>query len=181
LLNGCGKISSAFFKFPEREKDFKKADRTTAIKSQWIAANSSHVIDLFTFFCGGIDVSSLTMSPFRSTNDLNPVYCGFGSTLVGNNFGYFADWNGVGGWAVEVVTQDFTLLLDPLEKLQVKFKADPKMNFFIDEKTPDSLEPTKPGFYLMVQRFLSGDHEHFTTMEEQINTLTFCDKVGRRE
>lgn len=125
------------------------------VKSNWLLANSTHVIDTAFFLCGG----PARFAPFTAgAIDWHPKaarFAGAGLTDRGVMFSYSADWDAPGRWGIEVNTRKSRLVLRPMEKLQIQRRG----SFSIEPVTIDDALDTrfKPGLHRQTEAFLKGD------------------------
>lgn len=83
-------------------------------------------------------------------------------------FSYHANWKSPGRWGIEVMTDQYKLILQPLERLFIM-----KHNsFHIEEVSLINHHDTefKPGIFKQVQAFLT-DKRYLVEVSEQIQTV----------
>jgi hypothetical protein len=93
------------------------------------------------------------------------VFSGTGKTDTGSLFSYSANWNAPGRWGVELMSENFRIILRPLEQLQIQ-----KKGTITIEQVPieNSLDVKfKPGLYRMVESFIGTEHPRLCRLEEQ--------------
>lgn len=154
LIARDGGVTSFTFDFTERAHVVQELPTPAAIKRQWFLANSTHVIDL-AFFLGG---EPRTLTAHRggglAWHPAASRFAGSGVTGAGALFAYHADWEGPGGWGVEVVTTRRRLVLRPLEKLGVTERDAAQQ---VEHPLDDDLDRRfKPGVYRQMEAFLAG-------------------------
>lgn len=155
LIRDDGGVTSFAFEFTERSHIVEALPTPAAIKRQWFLANSTHVIDL-AFFLGG---EPRTLAAYAegglAWHPAGSRFAGAGVTAGGAVFGYSADWDGPGGWGVELVTARRRLVLRPLERLRVSERGSPEpAEHPLDGDADAGL---KPGVFRQMEAFLSGD------------------------
>lgn len=176
LIREDGGVKSFHFEFTEWSDKIETLDKPKAILNRWLIANSSHVIDL-AFFLGGKpkEMKSFTAGKLSWHPDAC-VFVGSGIAENGALFSYNANWNSPGRWGVEIMTNNYRLILRPLEKLQIMKKGsvnieEAELDYSLDNKF-------KPGLYLQTKNFLNkpdllfpiADHfEHFKFYEKILN------------
>lgn len=159
-------IQSLHFEFTEWSHRIGPMEMPERIKSNWLLANSSHVIDL-AFHLAGRPVEMTC----RTKGDLSwhppgAVFSGAGTTSKGALFSYHANWLSAGRWGVEILTGENRYILRPLEELQVQKRgaimAEPvKINDQLDRDF-------KAGLMRQVECFLDGSTGEMLTLAEQI-------------
>ena len=101
-------------------------------KNSWIYSNSSHVIDLFTFFSGKIkNIYSISSSYSGKRNDNFSTIIKFENGTLGT---FISNWYSPGGWSVCLYGEKVTVVFKPLEKgvwIDQNFK---KHNIKLDSK-----------------------------------------------
>jgi predicted dehydrogenase len=157
-------IHSIHFDFTELTKRIEHSEISEEVKTIWLLANSSHVIDLAFFLAG----KPKTIKGFVSNQvDWHPkgaIFTGSGETVYDVLFSYHANWRAPGRWGIEVRTDEYTFRLQPLEKLYMSRHG----SFDIEEVPLASYYDLKfkPGFYKQVEAFLT-DKAHLVNLEEQ--------------
>lgn len=153
-----GGVKSFTFEFTEFSRVVEQLSIRSHIKSQWLLANSTHVIDL-AFFLGGQvrhihchSVGGLSWHPSGS------IFVGSGVTEHGVPFSYHANWEAPGRWQLQFLTANYRLLFAPLEKLQVITRATLEPT---EEEIDDRLDTQfKPGLFRQVEAFLKMDRQY---------------------
>lgn len=171
IIKKDGGVTSFNFDFTERSYLVEKLDKPSAVKKEWLLANSSHVIDL-AFLLGGqpkkikaYRAGGLTWHPSAS------IFSGSGISEKGALFSYQANWESAGRWGLEIMTPKHKLIFRPLEKLQIQ-----KLGQMNTEEVPpkDSLDQKfKPGLYRLVQSFLASQN-NLPTINEQLKNAKYC-------
>jgi len=166
LINEDGGARSCFFEFTEWSHVISSTVKSARLKKLWFLSNSSHVVDLAFHFCGlpkrwnAWKNGSLSWHPSASR------FSGSGITDRDILFSYFADWEGPGRWALEVLSSKRRFIFKPMEQLHIL-----KIGSFEPEKVilDDSLDKKfKPGLYLQTKAFLENDDILFTSIDKQL-------------
>ncbi len=147
------------------------------IQSNWMYANSIHVIDLLRFFGRGKIVDVKNILPWHETREASMVAAAihFDSGDTGL---YKAIWNAPGPWSTEIVTASQRFELRPLETLQKQVRGKRTL-----EPIPTHTRDTdfKPGLRLQAEhaiRMLSGDSSHeLPTLEDALETMRLIRRI----
>ena len=168
---------SCNFEFTEWAHTISPAAFPAEVKSSWLIANSSHVIDLAFHLCGlpadwkGWHAGGLEWHAASAR------FCGAGITDRGVIFSYHADWEAPGRWALEVLTRKRRFIFRPMEQLQVTPLAS-----VVVKPIPidDALDKAfKPGLYEETKAFLAEDAQYFCTVYDQLrNALLYSEMAG---
>lgn len=177
LIEADGGATSLRMEFSEYAFRIKDVPTASHIKSQWLYANSTHVLDMG-FFLAGYPKEILGMQAGGS--DWHPAgsqFVGHGSLENGGLFSYHADWDAAPRWMVEVMTPKRTLMFNPLEKLNERSTE----GFAI---TPVELEDDldsryKPGLFAQTEAFLKGDAADLATIASHADHMENIYKVIR--
>lgn len=170
-----GGVLSFHFEFNELGRKVGEGRHSPEIKKMWLAANSSHVIDL-AFHLGGepkdFAAYKARKLPWHPSGS---VYAGAGRAKNGALFSYAANWEAPGRWGVELATAKRRLVLRPLETLQVQEHG----SF---ELKPVALDDAfdrdyKPGLARQVRAFLDGSKD-LLTFAEHAKRLKAWRKLG---
>lgn len=158
-----GGTSSVSLVFTERARLIGTLNKHPDVASRWFLANSTHVWDL-AFHLGGVPRE---LSVWRLGGlDWHPSgsrFGGAGVTPDGALFTFRADWDGPGGWGVEVITRERRLVLRPLETLSVQTHD----SFALaDCSLPIEPAGLKPGLFGQLRAFL------FDECKESLLSLT---------
>lgn len=172
-----GGVVSANFEFTEWPDTITPLNFSKKIEEAWILSNSSHVIDLFMYFCGAPKDWSAYRSGSLSWHQTASRFSGAGLTEKGILFSYNADWESPGRWSVEVLTNKNRYIFKPMEQLHVV-----EINTVAVKKVEidNSLDSTyKPGLYLQTKAFLEKDYKNiFCTLDEQIKNFEIYLKIA---
>ena len=176
IIREDGGISSIDFEFTEWSNEIEKLNYPKIVKNNWFLANSSHVVDLSFYLAGNpVKIESFVTGGLDWHPD-GSVFSGAGMTNKNVVFSYKANWESAGRWSIDIRTKFRKLLLCPLEKLQIQKKDSLKLDFCkrIDYGFDDKY---KPGFYLQVKEFLGMQGPRLKTIDEQLVSTSFYDKI----
>lgn len=155
LIEADGGATSMRMEFSEFSFRIKDVPTAAHIKSQWLYANSTHVLDMG-FFLAGYPKNIVGMQAGGS--DWHPAgsqFVGHGELENGGLFSYHADWGAAPRWMVEVMTPKRTLMFNPLEKLN---ERSPEGFIITPVELDDDLDMRfKPGLHAQTKAFLEGD------------------------
>lgn len=176
IIKSDGGIKSFHFEFTEWSNVIEKLECDPLEKQYLFLANSSHVADL-AFYLGG---TPKKISCFTSGSiDWHPssaIFAGSGITKNDILFSYHSNWQSAGRWALEIMTDNHRLIFKPMEKLQVQVKNSVAVNFYEDiDYSID--EKFKPGLYLQVKNFLTGNYKDLCSFEEQVENVKIYNKM----
>ncbi|MBM7703011.1 Gfo/Idh/MocA family protein [Metabacillus iocasae] len=161
-------VRSIHFTFTELSKKIEQLHSSEVLKSNWLLANSSHVIDLAFYLAGkptSFSAFSADKLPWHPTG---AIFSGAGVTEKDVLFSYHANWKAPGRWGVEVMTDECTLILQPLEKLY-KMKHG---SFQLQEVPLLGADDTqfKPGLLKQVQSFVTTK-DRLVSIDEQLSHI----------
>ncbi len=175
IIDEDGGVSSFFFNFTERSDILDSLNISNNIKSNWLLANSSHVIDL-AFYLGGLPHK---MSSVSSGNlDWHPKaskFCGFGETNNGAIFSYIADWGAPGRWSIEINTRKNRIIFCPLEEIRIQRIGSFKLKKIQLSNKKDIIY--KPGLFKQIDKFLKREYDNFLTIGEQAKMKWAYDQI----
>lgn len=162
-----GGVSSFNFEFTEWSHIIEKLEKPSVVLQNWVLSNSSHVIDT-AFYLGGKpkELSVYTQKGNLTWHPNSSVFSGAGISEKGALFSYQANWQAPGRWSVEMLTKNHRFILRPMEKLQIQktgsvaIEMVEGIDYLLDEKY-------KPGLFLQVKSFLTGEHSNFCTIHQQ--------------
>jgi len=119
------------------------------VRSQWIYANNSHMIDLLRFFGGEpADVKTISKSRFEGHGDQFAAVMNLESGAIGH---YNAHWYSPGGWGVTLFGEGATVEFKPLENGRW---MDRQLKSY--EIKPDDVDlKYKAGFYRQMEAFIN--------------------------
>jgi predicted dehydrogenase len=156
------------FDFTERGYLIAAADKSKEVLQNWFLANSTHVIDLAFHLAGEPANLEARVAGGLSWHPEGSRFVGIGTTAKNALFAYHADWEGPGGWSVEITTRKHRLILRPLEILKVQRLGSMTVEV---SKLDDVLDRRfKPGVYRQMESFL-GAQEGLLTLHQQIERV----------
>lgn len=166
LIDEDGGLKSMNFEFTEWSHTIEPIYKAPGVKENWFFANSTHVVDL-AFFLAGIPKEWATFSEQGTLSwHSKSNFTGAGKTEKGVLFSYMANWESAGRWGIELLTSKRRIYLKPLEEIRIQkigtvteLKHD-----FVD--TVD--KQFKPGLYLQVREFVSGQNSHLLSMNDHL-------------
>lgn len=177
LIQQDGGATSLRMEFSEFAFRIKDVPTAAHIKSQWLYANSTHVLDMGFFLAGypesisGMQAGSLDWHPAGSQ------FVGHGALENGALFSYHADWDAAPRWMVEVMTPKRTLMFNPLEKLN---ERSPEGFAISPVELEDDLDTRyKPGLFAQTEAFLKGDIANLATIASHADHMENIYKVIR--
>ena len=111
-----------------------------------------------------------------SWHPASSVFCGSGVTEEKALFSYYANWMGPGGWGVSMTTKKNTLILKPLEELQIQNQenTNPKILRIDDELD----KKFKPGLYKQVKAFIEEDNTDLCSISSQVEAMNIFKKIS---
>ena len=176
IIKKDGGIRTSFFEFTEWTHNLDKIDQKTLLENKILLCNSSHLIDLFLYFCGNPEDFSAFYSGGISWNKNASAFSGSGITAKGIVFSYISDWESAGRWNLELTTNKRRLFFSPLEKLFCTDRG--KLNKYeIEAQTSLDVE-FKPGIYKMVKSFLDNIHQDFCSINDQKKNFKIFYKIA---
>lgn len=162
IIASDGGVKSFTFEFTEFSQVVEQLSISPDIKSHWLLANSTHVIDLAFFLGGQVRQIHCHSSGGLSWHPSGSIFVGSGVTEHGVPFAYHANWEAPGRWQLQFLTANYRLLFAPLEKLQVvtRERLEP-----VEEAIDDRLDTKfKPGLFRQVEAFLKMDRQHLCAL-----------------
>jgi len=177
LIEADGGPTSLRMEFSEFAFRIKDVPTAAHIKSQWLYANSTHVLDMG-FFLAGYPTSISGMEAGGS--DWHPAgsqFVGHGRLEKGGLFSYQADWEAAPRWMVEVMTPKRTLMFNELEKLN---ERSPEGFAITPIELEDDLDTRfKPGLHAQTKAFLDSDNSDLATIASHARNMEAIYKVIR--
>jgi len=145
------------------------------VVSNYMFANSIHLIDYFNIFCRG---EIETVTPTISWNENNPDYVIATIRYNSGDIGlYQCTWNGPGPWSVSITNSNHRLEMRPLETLKVQNKGERQMK----EIPIDAIDLTyKPGLYYQALQILNHFKEKqvsLATLDDATNSMRLCSMI----
>jgi len=142
------------------------------VVSNYMYANSIHLVDYFQIFCRG------KLEQVQVTVPWKPEAPGYVAATLQYDSGdvglYHAVWNGPGPWAVAVATPSARYEMRPLETLTVQARGERRV-VSADLGSVDT--EFKPGLYRQAAEMLrpSGGHApRLATLSEAVNGMKLC-------
>ena len=145
------------------------------VVSNWMVANSIHLIDYFSVFCRGklneirLIEKLNTKTPFLSMASLS-----FDSGDLGF---YTAFWNAPGPWSVKITTQEQLLEMRPLEGLEQQVFPEKSKNRI---SLPKVDKEYKPGIYRQAEQLVAAtksQHHSLPDLLDYLETHKLVDKL----
>jgi len=78
---------------------------------------------------------------------------------------------------VEMLTKKSRLILRPLEELQIQLKGSVAINKVDIDATID--KQFKPGLFLQIKQFLTGNHSEFKSIQEQAESCGIYSQIAK--
>jgi len=159
-----GGLSDMWFCFGEDMDAVLASAHPKNIKDKWMLANSSHIIDVAKYLCGGWSIV-----PHQTPG----MYSGTGFTLRDHvPVSYMTDYRKDTRWSIQFVTKaGYRYRLAPVERLEKLINE----KWGIVEETPAG--GIKAGFLDMTRSFLTGA-PGLPTIDEQLALIQDIDKIG---
>ena len=177
LIHEDGGATSLRMEFSEFAFRIKDVPTAAHIKSQWLYANSTHVLDMGFFLAGYPNAVSGMQSGGSDWHPVGSQFVGHGSLENGGLFSYHADWDAAPRWMVEVMTPKRTLMFNPLEKLN---ERSPEGFAITPVELEDDLDTRfKPGLHAQTDAFLKGDASDLATIASHADHMENIYKVIR--
>lgn len=145
------------------------------VVSNYMFANSIHLIDYFNIFCRG-EVE--TVEPTVPWNENNPDYVIATIRYNSGDIGlYQCTWNGPGPWSLSITNSKHRLEMRPLETLKVQNKGERQMK----EIPIDAIDLTyKPGLYYQALQILNHFKEKqvsLATLDDATSSMKLCSMI----
>jgi predicted dehydrogenase len=169
FINEDGGVLSCHFEFTEWSHIIEKINSSEEIKSNWLLANSSHVIDL-AFHLIGKPKEMNNVSNGEISWHKPSCFAGSGVTVQNVIFSYHANWESPGRWGIEINTKKRKLILKPLEKLfvqeigKIETNEVPEIDFYTELNF-------KPGYYVQTENFVKNNFEKLKSLSEQVKDI----------
>ena len=177
LIHADGGATSLRMEFSEFAFRIKDVPTAAHIKSQWLYANSTHVLDMGFFLAGYPKAISGMRAGGSDWHPAGSQFVGHGQLENGGLFSYHADWDAAPRWMVEVMTPKRTLMFNPLEKLN---ERSPEGFAITPVELDDDLDTRfKPGLHAQTGAFLKGDVADLATIENHAHHMEEIYKVIR--
>ncbi len=177
LIQQDGGATSLRMEFSEFAFRIKDVPTAAHIKSQWLYANSTHVLDMGFFLAGYPESISGMQAGGSDWHPAGSQFVGHGALENGALFSYHADWDAAPRWMVEVMTPKRTLMFNPLEKLN---ERSPEGFAISPVELEDDLDTRyKPGLFAQTEAFLKGDIANLATIASHADHMENIYKVIR--
>mgnify|MGYP002879581925 CR=1 FL=1 len=178
LLANDKPIKSLNFEFTEFGHKLKNDNSIKKnVLNKWLYANSSHVIDLAFFLMGKPkkNQSSFYTSGYSIWH--KPIrFHGSGISINNVQYSYKADWESQGRWGIEVLTNNYKYILQPLEELHYIKKGEfIKQKIYLKKTIEDNF---KPGLLNQCEAFFSEDSSSLCNISEQYEHFEFYQKIS---
>ncbi|PWB36014.1 myo-inositol 2-dehydrogenase [Pseudomonas sp. SDI] len=176
LIEEDGGVTSFAFEITEWSDTIRAIPKADGVKENWFFANTTHVTDL-AFYLGGRprQLSTFTSGTLDWHNRA-ARFTGAGETHEGALFSYSGDWEAPGRWVVEVLTRKRRFIFKPLEKLQVQVLNSVAVAPVEVDATLDS--EYKPGLYLQVEHFLTGNQAGLCPLAEHLENSRLYARIA---
>ena len=176
IIQNDGGVASFTFDFTEWPDTIENLEISSAVKQNWVLANSSHILDL-AFHLGGIPKAiNCNTSGALNWHKAGSRFSGSGQSESGALFSYIADWGSPGRWSVELMTKNYRLILRPIEEVKIMKKGSVTVSEFLVNNELDI--NFKPGLYLQVKAFISNDYTHLCSIKEQIKNAEIYNQIA---
>lgn len=148
----------------------KRLGHSDEVLSNWMFANSIHLIDYFKIFCRGSIAAVEVVVPWKGrSSDLVMATLRFSSGDIGR---YCAVWGRPGPWACAVTTKQRRIELRPLEKATEQLSGSRTTKELVVRKEPEHL---KPGFATQAADIVStirgqNDGRHLASIAQALET-----------
>lgn len=177
LIAADGGATSLRMEFSEFAFRIKDVPTAAHIKSQWLYANSTHVLDMGFFLAGYPNSISGMQAGGSYWHPAGSQFVGHGQLENGGLFSYHADWDAAPRWMVEVMTPKRTLMFNPLEKLN---ERSPEGFVITAVELEDDLDTRfKPGLYAQTDAFLKEDTAYLATIASHADHMKNIYKIIR--
>lgn len=155
---------SAHFEFNERGMQIDSKFWTKEILSNWVFANSIHVIDTVFYLIGQPDQLNICKGKNKIEWASNDIFIGHGISKNNVYFTFNSNWVSPGSWSIEIKTDNKSYILNPMEILKCK-NVDGSI-----ETIETSESDFKPGFNHQLDLFLNSP-DKLLTIKDHISNL----------
>lgn len=166
-IDNDGGLQNVHFDFTEWSHKIDQLNKPDGVKQNWLFANSSHVIDLASYFLGRIK----EIKTFNSEGQLKwhkySQFVGSGISEQGTLFSYNSNWESSSRWGITLYTIKHKFILSPLEDLRVQKRGEIVNKVIYSQK--ESKDKFKPGLYKMVEAFITDVDLKIPTLKEHID------------
>lgn len=176
-LISSNKSISAEMELTEWVHEFKSLNKSPKEMNKLFLTNTTHVVDTCFYLIGSPKEISSKVSGGLDWHKSGSIFIGTGITKDKNFFSYHGNWGSGGRWSIKLYTPQKKYLLEPLEKLSfiklgtVNVQEVQNIDYTLDLKF-------KPGIYLQTESFLSDRTKNLCTVEEQLNSYKFYQKMA---
>lgn len=176
LIRDDGGVSSFFFDFTEWAHQIEPLDIDADIKSSWLMANSSHVIDLAFHLCGFPKKINAECSGSLNWHPKSSNFCGSGIADSGALFSYHANWKSPGRWGLEIMTKSKKIIFRPFERLHIVEHGSVQVNeVLIDDELDKKF---KPGWHEQTKAFIQSDDSLLCSIAKQNEHCRIYDLIA---
>ena len=151
------------FEFTEWSHDIDFSHYTKKELERFFLCNSSHVVDLVFHLFGKPKILNSYTNGSLKWHPSASIFSGSGKTEQDVLFTYNANWSSAGRWGVEIMLDDFKLILRPLEKLFIQHKGSLDITEVQLSNTLDTIY--KPGLFNEVNSFLQHSVKNLCTID----------------
>ncbi len=175
IIKEDGGVASFNFEFTEWSHILEKLNKPKRVMEGMLIANSSHVLDLAFYLCGEPKKMNCYSTGGLDWYTKASNFAGAGITHNEALFSYKANWKGPGRWGVEAITNNFRLILCPLEKLKIqKIGSVAIEEVEIDDELDQKF---KPGLFLQTQIFLNGNREELLNINKHYERMLIFEHI----
>jgi hypothetical protein len=172
-----GKFDTVHFEFTEWTEKLRYTVKSEKVFSNWLFANSTHLIDLVFFMVGDPTVlNSYSSKSFGTDSKLN-FFAGSGITSQGTLFSYNSNWGSTGNWSIVLSTKGRKFLLSPLEEIKVQSELGVNVPFNLIEINNTLDQEYKAGVYEMINTFLNEDFRDHLTIYDLCEKTNYYDRI----
>jgi len=164
------------FEFTEWSHDIDFEHYTNEELKRFFLCNSSHVVDLVFHLFGKPTILNTQTLGSLDWHPSASVFNGSGKTENDTLFTYHANWSSAGRWGVEIMLDDFKLILRPLEKLFIQHKGSLDTTEVQLSNTLDTIY--KPGLFNEVNSFLQHSVKNLCTIDEQLRNFDYYYEIA---
>lgn len=153
----------------------RKAGQPEKVISNYMFANSIHLVDYFCAFGRGDIVSVEPIVPWNSACPHFVVATvGFSSGDVGV---YQAVWSGPGPWSVTVTNQSARYELRPLERLGIQLRGERQLAYVAENAIDRDFKPGLLYQARQIVRFLSAGETSLVSVDEAVRSMALCAEI----
>ena len=164
-----GGATSLRIEFSEWSERIRDSHFSTKVKSHWLYANSTHVLDMGFYIAGFPSELHCEVSGSLDWHNAGAQFVGHGRLPNGALFSYHADWMAAPRWMIEVMTTNGTYMFNPLEKL--KFRSTKSFEVAEIDINDEVDNKFKPGLYEQTRHFLNGQAESLLSIADHVDHM----------